>query len=227
MGSVITIEQKILKKNNELAEENRQRFDSHGVFVISLVSSPGSGKTSLLEQSLTILKKNLRVAVIEGDVQTDRDAQRIAAADVPVVQIVTNGTCHLEARMVQDALREMDLDEIDLLFIENIGNLICPASYELGEHLRVVIMSTTEGEDKPLKYPAMFRRSRVLVLNKVDLLPFLSYNLEEAKDFALRVNPALKIFETSCTTGHGIREWTEWLRSTARGRTWNVVSSLQ
>ncbi|MGB9774449.1 MAG: hydrogenase nickel incorporation protein HypB [Bacteroidota bacterium] len=225
MGTVITIEQKILKKNNELAEENRQRFDAHNVFVATLVSSPGSGKTSLLEQSLRLLRGHLRVAVIEGDVQTNRDAQRIAALDVPVVQIVTSGTCHLEARMIQDALQQLDLDQIDLLFIENVGNLVCPASYDLGEHLRIVVMSITEGEDKPIKYPAMFRKSQVLVMNKVDLLPFLVYNLEEAKEFALRVNPSLRIFETSCTTGHGIQEWTEWLMLSARTHRSSIIES--
>jgi len=225
MGTVITIEQKILKKNNELAEENRQRFDAHNVFVVTLVSSPGSGKTCLLEQSLALLREHLRVAVIEGDVQTNRDAQRIAALDVPVVQIVTSGTCHLEARMIQDALQQLDLDQVDLLFIENVGNLVCPASYDLGEHLRVVVMSVTEGEDKPIKYPAMFRKSQVLVMNKVDLLPFLAYNLEEAREFALRVNPSLRIFETSCTTGRGIKEWTEWLMLSARTYRSGIIES--
>jgi len=225
MGTVITIEQKILKKNNELAEENRQRFDAHNVFVVTLVSSPGSGKTSLLEQSLALLREHLRVAVIEGDVQTNRDAQRIAALDVPVVQIVTSGTCHLEARMIQDALQQLDLDQVDLLFIENVGNLVCPASYDLGEHLRVVVMSVTEGEDKPIKYPAMFRKSQVLVMNKVDLLPFLAYNLDEAREFALRVNPSLRIFETSCTTGRGIKEWTEWLMLSARTYRSGIIES--
>jgi hydrogenase nickel incorporation protein HypB len=225
MGTVITIEQKILKKNNELAEENRQRFDAHNVSVVTLVSSPGSGKTSLLEQSLALLREHLRVAVIEGDVQTNRDAQRIAALDVPVVQIVTSGTCHLEARMIQDALQQLDLDQVDLLFIENVGNLVCPASYDLGEHLRVVVMSVTEGEDKPIKYPAMFRKSQVLVMNKVDLLPFLAYNLDEAREFALRVNPSLRIFETSCTTGRGIKEWTEWLMLSARTYRSGIIES--
>jgi len=225
MGTVITIEQKILKKNNELAEENRQRFDAHNVFVVTLVSSPGSGKTSLLEQSLALLREHLLVAVIEGDVQTNRDAQRIAALDVPVVQIVTSGTCHLEARMIQDALQQLDLDQVDLLFIENVGNLVCPASYDLGEHLRVVVMSVTEGEDKPIKYPAMFRKSQVLVMNKVDLLPFLAYNLDEAREFALRVNPSLRIFETSCTTGRGIKEWTEWLMLSARTYRSGIIES--
>ena len=213
MTKVITIEQKILTKNSEVAAENRRQFDSDGVFAVTLSSGPGSGKTSLLEQTLPRLRGQVQVGVIEGDIQTDRDAQRIGALDVPVVQIVTNGTCHLEARMIQEALPQIRLTELDLLVIENVGNLICPASYELGEHRRIVITSTTEGEDKPLKYPALFRKSQALVINKIDLLPFLDFDLEQAKEFARRVNPNLRIFETSCKTGQGIEPWADWLRA--------------
>ena len=215
MSRVITIEQKILKKNAEIAEENRRRFDEAGVFAVTLVGSPGSGKTSLLERALPLLARDCRVGVIEGDVQTDRDARRIGALDVPVVQIVTHGTCHIEARMIEEALPAMDLAALDLLFIENVGNLVCPASYELGEHLRVVVLSTAEGEDKPLKYPAMFRKSDALVLSKTDLVPVLPYNLEEAKEYARRVNPRLEIFETSCRTREGIEAWAGWVRARA------------
>ena len=218
---MITIEQKILRKNADLAQENRERFERHGVFAVGLVSAPGSGKTSLLERTLRALQGRARAAVIEGDVQTDRDAQRIAAVGVPVVQIVTNGTCHLEARMVQDALPQVPLEALDLLLIENVGNLVCPASYELGEHLRVVLASTTEGEDKPLKYPAMFRRSHALVINKIDLLPYVPFDLGQAREFARQVNPELTVFETSCTTGQGIDAWVDWLLAqahAARGR---------
>ena len=211
MAKVITIEQRILKRNSEVAAENRRLFDGSGVFVVSLASSPGSGKTSLLEQALAQLKGEVAVAVIEGDVQTDNDARRIEALGVPVVQIVTNGTCHLDAQMVQGALQHVEFGKLEVLFIENVGNLVCPASYDLGEHLRVVLSSTTEGEDKPLKYPAMFRRSDALVLNKVDLLPYLKYDLNEARNMALRVNPALEIFETSCTTGAGIGDFCRWI----------------
>jgi hydrogenase nickel incorporation protein HypB len=211
MAKVITIEQRILRRNSEVATENRRVFDEHGVFVVTLASSPGSGKTSLLEKSLMVLREEVSVAVIEGDVQTDNDARRIEALEVPVVQVVTNGTCHLDAQMIQGAMSHLALNKVELLFIENVGNLVCPASYELGEHRRIVLGSTTEGEDKPLKYPAMFRKSDALVINKLDLLPYLSYDLKEARALALRVNPALEIFETSCTTGQGIQDFSRWI----------------
>jgi len=211
MAKVITIEQRILRRNSEVAAENRRVFDEHGVFVVTLASSPGSGKTSLLEKSLITLREEVSVGVIEGDVQTDNDARRIEALGVPVVQVVTNGTCHLDAQMIQGAMSHLALNKIELLFIENVGNLVCPASYELGENLRIVLGSTTEGEDKPLKYPAMFRKSDALVINKLDLLPYLSYDLKEARALALRVNPALEIFETSCTTGQGIQDFSRWI----------------
>jgi hydrogenase nickel incorporation protein HypB len=211
MAKVFTLEQRILKRNSEVAEENRRYFDAHGVYVVSLASSPGAGKTSLLEKVLARLKPEVSAGVIEGDIQTDRDAQRIEALKVPVVQVVTNGTCHLDAQMVQGALQHLEIARAELLFIENVGNLVCPASYDLGEHLRVVVSSTTEGEDKPLKYPAMFRRSQALVMNKIDLLPYVPFNLAEGRAFALRVNPSLEIFETSCTTGSGIPEFCRWV----------------
>ena len=211
MAKVFTLEQRILKRNSEVADENRRNFDAQGVYVVSLGSSPGSGKTSLLEKSLVLLRGELSVGVVEGDAQTDRDARRIEALGVPVVQVVTNGTCHLDAQMVQGALAHIDIGRVELLFIENVGNLVCPASYDLGEHLRVVLSSTTEGEDKPLKYPAMFRRSQAMVLNKIDLLPYVPYDIAEARTLALRVNPSLEIFETSCTTGAGIPEFCQWI----------------
>ncbi len=209
--SVITIERKVLEKNDELAQQNREVFKKRGIFAINLVSSPGSGKTSLLEKTLEQLNGKLMVAVIEGDVQTDLDAQRVAKFGVPVVQIVTNGGCHLEARLVQDAVGKLDLEGINLLVIENVGNLVCPAGYDLGEAMKVVIASTTEGDDKPLKYPAMFRNASVLIINKVDLVPYLNCSLAELKKNALQINPNLTVFETSCTTGSGIKEWSEWL----------------
>ena len=218
MPNLITIEQKILKKNTDTARENRERIDAHGVVAVAFASSPGSGKTALLERVIAAIGGRARMAVIEGDVQTDRDARRIAATGVPVVQIVTNGTCHLDARMVQEALPQIALERLDLLLIENVGNLVCPSSYELGEHVRVVVMSTTEGEDKPLKYPSMFRKSQALVLNKVDLLPHLTYDIDEAIAFARQVNPGLAVFRTSCTTGDGIEAFAEWLLDEARTR---------
>ena len=214
--SVITVERKVLQKNEELAAQNRQVFKKHQVFVLNMVSSPGAGKTSILERTLEELKGFLRIAVIEGDVQTDIDAQRVAKFNVPVVQIVTNGGCHLDAKLVQDAMKNIDLQSIQLLIIENVGNLVCPANYDLGEHCKVVVASTTEGDDKPLKYPAMFRNASVLILNKIDLLPYLSCNLTELKANALRINPALTVFETSCTANQGIAAWCEWLKIHAR-----------
>ncbi len=211
MARVIRIEQRILKRNSEVAAENRRAFDARGTYVVTLGSSPGSGKTSLLEKALAILREEVSVGVIEGDVQTDNDARRIEALGVTAVQVVTNGTCHLDAQMIQAALDQADLGSVELLFIENVGNLVCPASYDLGEHLRVVVSSVTEGEDKPLKYPAMFRRSQALVLNKTDLLPYLNYDLQLARTYALRVNPSLEMFETSCATGQGVSDFCRWL----------------
>ena len=210
--SIITIERKVLEKNDELASNNREVFRRHGTFVLNMVSSPGSGKTSLVERTLEHLKDKLRIAVIEGDVQTDFDAQRVAKFGVPVVQIITNGGCHLDAKLVHDALNSLTLNGIQLLIIENVGNLVCPANYDLGEHIKVVLASTTEGDDKPLKYPAMFRNASVLLVNKIDLLPYVQCTLGDLKDNALRMNPSLNIFETSCTTRHGIDRWCEWLQ---------------
>ena len=209
--SVITVERKVLEKNDELAARNREVFRSGKVFAINLVSSPGSGKTSLVERTLATLNGKLRVAVIEGDVQTDLDAQRVAKFGVPVVQIVTNGSCHLDAKLVRDALGNLNLIGIELLIIENVGNLVCPANYDLGEALKVVVASTTEGDDKPLKYPAMFRNAAALILNKIDLVPYLRCRPAELRQNALSINPALTVFETSCTTDQGIAAWTEWL----------------
>jgi hydrogenase nickel incorporation protein HypB len=211
--SVITIERKVLEKNDEIAQHNRELFYKNKTFAVNLVSSPGSGKTSLLEKTLHYLRDKVQVAVIEGDVQTDLDAQRVAKFNVPVVQIVTNGGCHLEAKLVDDALKKLDLSKTKLLIIENVGNLVCPANYDLGEAMKIVIVSTTEGDDKPLKYPGMFQRSAALVINKVDLIPYVPCDLERLRSNALKINPRLKIFQTSCVTGEGILEWCVWLTS--------------
>jgi len=211
--SVITIERKVLAKNDEFAAQNRALFTKHKLFVINVVSSPGSGKTSLIEQTLKELAGALPVGVIEGDVQTDLDAQRVARYSVPVVQIVTNGGCHLEARLVQDALGSLDLSSLRMLIIENVGNLVCPSNYDLGEAMKVVVASTTEGDDKPLKYPAMFRNASVLILNKIDLVPYVNCDVKALRANALSINPSLTIFETSCTTGQGISQWCDWLRT--------------
>lgn len=209
--SVITIERKILEKNDEIAKQNRELFKVKNIFCINIVSSPGSGKTSLLERTIETLKNKINIAVIEGDVQTDFDAKRVEKYDVPVVQIVTNGACHLEAKLVSDALSNINLKDIKFLVIENVGNLVCPAGYDLGEDMKVVLLSTTEGDDKPLKYPKMFINASVLVINKIDLLPYVNCNIEELKKNALKINPELKIFELSCTSGVGIDNWCNWI----------------
>ena len=216
--SVITIERQILEKNDEIAKANRERFERSGIFAINLVSAPGSGKTRILEQCLERLKSRIRLCVIEGDVQTDLDAQRVARYDVPVVQIVTRGGCHLEARLVQDALTRLDLVGVQLLVIENVGNLVCPANYDLGEAKKVVVVSTTEGADKPLKYPTMFRNASVLLINKIDLLPYVDCDLEALRENALKINPDLEVFPLSAKTGDGMDAWCTWLleKSVAR-----------
>ncbi len=200
-----------------LAARNREIFRQHGVFAVNMVSSPGSGKTNILERTLEYLKGSLRVTVIEGDVQTDLDAQRVAKFGVPVVQIITNGGCHLDANLIQNALGNVELKGVQLLVIENVGNLVCPANYDLGEDMKIVVASTTEGDDKPLKYPGMFRNASALIINKIDLIPYVNCNLEELKNNALRINPALKVFETSCTTKQGIAEWCKWLKEQTEG----------
>ncbi|MBN1634364.1 MAG: hydrogenase nickel incorporation protein HypB [Ignavibacteria bacterium] len=211
--SILKIERKVLEKNDELAARNRELFGKNNLFVINIVSSPGAGKTSLLEKTIEALKSDINISVIEGDVQTDFDARRVARYGVPVVQIVTNGACHLEAKLVGDAAANMNLENVNLLVIENVGNLVCPAGYDLGENMKVVLLSTTEGDDKPLKYPRMFLNSSVLVINKIDLLPYVNCNMDILKKNALQINPSLKIFKVSCTTGEGISEWCNWLTS--------------
>jgi hydrogenase nickel incorporation protein HypB len=207
----MTIERKVLEKNDTVAARNRAVFAERDIFVINLVSSPGSGKTSILERTLEHLRHRINIGVIEGDIQTDIDARRVAAYGVPVVQIATRGACHLEAQLVSDALSAFHRTDLNILIIENVGNLVCPAGYDLGEDKKVVVVSTTEGDDKPLKYPTMFKNSSALVINKMDLVPYLTSNPEQLKQNALLVNPGLEIFETSCTTEQGIREWCNWL----------------
>lgn len=210
---VITIQRKVLEKNDEVAAKNRQLFGQKNVLTLNLVSSPGAGKTTLLERTLEHFRNRFRAAVIEGDVQTDLDAKRVAAYSVPVVQLVTNGLCHLEAKLIQDALENLNLDGTNLLFIENVGNLICPSAYDLGEDHKVVVASVTEGDDKPLKYPKMFHIASVLIINKIDLLPHLDCSVEQLKSNASKVNPKLEVFEVSARTGEGLEGWFEWLES--------------
>lgn len=207
----ITIEEDVLAKNNQLAAFNRALFREKGILVLNLVSSPGSGKTTLLERTLRDLSGNYRCAVIEGDQQTDNDARRIAATGVPVKQINTGSGCHLDAHMVMHATEAFDLDQLDILFIENVGNLVCPAAFDLGEAHKVVVLSVTEGEDKPLKYPQMFHNSGLMLLNKVDLLPHLTFDVAKCKEYAARVSHQLGILEVSATTGQGLEGWYGWL----------------
>jgi hydrogenase nickel incorporation protein HypB len=208
----ISIEEDILGKNNRLAGFNRTLFKDKGIFVLNLVSSPGSGKTTLLERTLRDLSQNLRCAVIEGDQQTDNDAQRIAATGVPVKQINTGSGCHLDAHQVMHGTESFDMDNLDCLLIENVGNLVCPAAFDLGEHHKVAVLSVTEGEDKPLKYPQMFHNSTVMLLNKIDLLPHLDFDVEKCKEYARRVSPGIIIFELSAKSGEGMEAWYQWLK---------------
>lgn len=210
--SVVEIEKDVLHQNNLLAARNRGYFDAKNILALNLVSSPGSGKTTLLEKTLNDLKGQIEFAVIEGDQQTTNDADRIHATGTKVVQINTGKGCHLDAHMVLHAVQGMKLVNDSVLFIENVGNLVCPAMFDLGEKERVVIMSTTEGEDKPLKYPDMFYSSTVCVINKIDLLPYVPFNIEKAKEYILRINPKLKIIEVSCTSGEGLQQWYNWLK---------------
>ncbi len=212
----IAVETDILAKNDRLAAANRAMFGEMGVFVLNLVSSPGSGKTTILERTLRDLHGRFNFAVVEGDQQTDNDALRIAATGVAVKQVNTGAGCHLDAHMVCHAVEHFDMDELDILMIENVGNLVCPASFDLGEAHKVVVLSVTEGEDKPLKYPSMFHNADIMLLNKVDLLPHLDFDVEKCKSFARRVNPQISIFDVSSKTGEGMDLWYEWLAAGAR-----------
>ncbi len=211
MPKIIEVKKNVLAKNDEIAARLRAAYAEAGVTVINLVSSPGAGKTSLLVRTLTDLSKRFSCAVVEGDQRTANDADRIAATGVPVVQINTLSACHLDASMVEAALPEIDLSGLDFLFIENVGNLVCPAGYDLGEAMKVVVMSTTEGEDKPVKYPKMFRVSSALLLTKTDLLPYLDFDADAAVACAASVNPALHPMRVSVKTGDGLDDWYAWL----------------
>ncbi len=210
--TVIEVEQDILHHNDLMAARNRGYFDAKNILALNLVSSPGSGKTSILERTLTDLINDLSFAVIEGDQQTMNDANRIDALKVPVIQINTGKGCHLESDMVYDAVKQLAPKDNSILMIENVGNLVCPSMFDLGEKNRVVIISTTEGEDKPLKYPDMFDTSDICIINKIDLLPYLSFDMEKLKTSALQVNPKLQFFEVSATTGQGMENWYHWLK---------------
>ena len=212
----IEVRERVMERNDQIAAEVRRRLAEHGVPAFNLVSSPGSGKTLLLEQTLQALGAELRMAVVTGDVQTQNDADRLARwTDRLVHAVVTGGACHLDARQVEAALDDLALDDLDLLFVENVGNLVCPASWDVGEAAKIVLFSVTEGEDKPLKYPKMFRVSRYAVLNKMDLLPHVPFEVDRAVAYAREVNPELRFFFTSALTGEGLEEWYAFLRQEA------------
>jgi hydrogenase nickel incorporation protein HypB len=214
---MVQIEQDILSKNNAYAAENRQRLAERGIFTLNLVSSPGSGKTTLLCKTIEMLKGKELVTVIEGDQQTSQDAERIRATGAPAIQINTGKGCHLDAHMVGHAMGKLELPEGSLLMIENVGNLVCPAAFDLGEAHKVVILSVTEGEDKPIKYPDMFRAATLMLMNKCDLLPYLTFSVPKAIEFARRVNPAIEVIEVSATSGQGMDDWLAWLERGAAG----------
>ncbi|AKN30474.1 hydantoin utilization protein A [Clostridium carboxidivorans P7] len=201
----------MLHNNEEIALENKKIFDDEDIFVINLMSAPGSGKTSILEKLICSIKKHLKIAVIEGDIYTTKDADRIEAKGVPVVQINTSGACHLDADMIRNAALNLDLRNLDMIIIENVGNLVCPAEFEVGEDMKVCVLSVTEGNDKPLKYPLMFEKSEALILNKIDLIPFTDFSSEEFYKDINTVNSKIKIFETSCTNNKGIDELCNWI----------------
>ena len=201
----------ILEANDRLAAENRKIFKDLGVYVINLMSGPGAGKTSILEQTIKGVSGKIKLGVIEGDIAGDDDARRIESLGVPVVQINTGGACHLDANMIRVVMDDLPLKDIDLLFIENVGNLVCPAEFNVGEDIKVMLLSIAEGHDKPLKYPLMFQESTALVLNKIDLLPYTNTDMEKIRKDSLSLNPKLKIFDVSCRTGEGIGDWVNWL----------------
>jgi len=207
----IKVVKNILDANNRIAIENRKLFDEKNIFVINLMSSPGAGKTSFLMKIIPELKKKYKVGVIEGDIQNTYDAEQISKLNVPVVQINTGGACHIDGNMVKEALPDLPLDEIDILIVENVGNLVCPAEFNIGEDLKIMMLSVTEGDDKPLKYPLMFHVSNAMIINKIDLLPYIDFNMEKAINDALKINQKLSIFKVSCKTGEGLSDFINWL----------------
>ena len=207
----ISVVKNILDANDRIAAQNRSLFDEKKIYVVNLMSSPGAGKTTLVEKTLLALKGKYGIAVIEGDIQDTCDADRVAALGIPAVQINTGGGCHLDGNMVREALAELDLDRIDLLIVENVGNLVCPAEFRVGENAKVMILSTPEGDDKPAKYPLMFQEAKVLLINKTDLLPYVDFKLEKAIRQALALNPELAIFPVSCKTAENLTDWFQWL----------------
>jgi hydrogenase nickel incorporation protein HypB len=207
----INVVKNILDANNRIAQENRNLFDEKNIYAINLMSSPGAGKTTLVEETIKALKDKFRIAVIEGDIQDTYDADRIAKLDIPVAQINTGGACHIDGNMIRETFPGFNLDEIDFIINENVGNLVCPAEFSIGENIKVMILSTPEGADKPLKYPLMFKKSTALIINKTDLLPYVDFDMGKAIKDAKSLNPELNIFEVSCKTGEGLDKWFSWL----------------
>ncbi len=208
----VTVVKNVLDANDRIAAENRALFDKNRVFVINLMSSPGAGKTTLVEKTIEALKNKYRIGVIEGDIQDTYDADRIAQLGIPVVQINTGGACHIDGNMIRESLPSFDLSAIDLLICENVGNLVCPAEFKIGENTKIMILSAPEGADKPAKYPLMFQESSVMVINKIDLFPYVDFDAAKAKRDALAINKDLQIFEVSCKTGAGLEGWIKWLK---------------
>ena len=209
----ISLVKNILDANEKIAAQNRQFFADKGVMAINMMSAPGAGKTTLIEDTIRSLKNELNIAVIEGDIQSTYDAEAISATGAQVVQINTGGACHLDANMINETLSQLDLNPVDLLIIENVGNLVCPADFNLGEYCKVMLLSTSEGDDKPLKYPLMFHESSVLLINKIDLLPYVDCSIEKIRQESLKINPGLTIFEISCKTRLGLNDWHDWLKA--------------
>ena len=209
--TTVKVIKNVLDANDRIAAENRDIFDRHRIFVINLMSSPGAGKTSLVENTIRYFQKKYRIAVIEGDIQDTYDADRVAALGTPVVQINTGGGCHIDANMVREALPAFNLNQLDLIIAENVGNLVCPAEFKLGENAKTMILSVPEGADKPSKYPLMFQESAVLVINKIDLLPYVDFDMAKAKRDARTLNPGIEIFEVSCKNTEGLQGWYDWL----------------
>lgn len=207
----VKVVSRILEANDRIAEENRRIFKKYKLFVVNIMSAPGAGKTRLIERTLERLD-GLRIGVIEGDIAGTDDAERISRFNIPVVQINTGGACHLDANMISEVLSDLPLNDMDVLIIENVGNLVCPAEFRVGEDMKVMLLSVTEGHDKPLKYPLMFRESSALLINKIDLLPYIDIDIDKIKRDALSINPSISVFEVSCRTGQGIEEWVQWLK---------------
>ena len=214
----VQVMQDILGKNDRIAAENQALFADKKIFVLNLLGSPGSGKTTLLEHTMSVLKDEIPMAVIEGDLFTSKDADRIAKYDVPVIQINTSGGCHLDAPMVQKVLPELDLDKLQLLIVENVGNLVCPAEFNIGEDAKGVVLSITEGDDKPMKYPLVFKESSIVVLNKVDILPYTNFDMAAAREDIQTLHPGVRIVEAASVKDEGLNDWFEWLRAQVRAK---------